>query len=186
MCGRYWIEADQNEEMMEIIKRIQRQDAPMKTAGEIFPGDGVPVLCKSRAGNIRPFAMEWGWRMDGGRRIINARSETIFEKPLFQDGIRNRRCLLPMSAYFEWETRPEGKIKYRIAPEGSGIFYLAGLYRFEGGKPLCTVITTAAQPDIAFIHHRMPVILGKENMDAWLSGASIDFTRNPELIHETV
>ena len=181
MCGRYWIEADQNEEMMEIIKRMQRLDAPMKTAGEIFPGDGVPVLCKSRAGNIRPFAMEWGWRMDGGRRIINARSETIFEKPLFRDGIRNRRCLLPMSAYFEWETRLEGKIKYRIAPEGSGIFYLAGLYRFEGGKPLCTVITTAAQPDIAFIHHRMPVILNGAERESWLGGGEIDFAKQVKL-----
>jgi len=185
MCGRYWIERDGNEELERIIAEMQRYDLPVKTEGEIFPGDRVPVLCKSRAGNVRPFAMEWGYHMPDGRRLINARSETAAEKPAFRESMALRRCLLPMSAYFEWETQQKEKIKHRIAPEAGGLHYLAGLYRFEGKTPVCTVLTAEAAPDIAFIHHRMPVILGRESMDAWLSGGSIDFTRNPSLIHET-
>ena len=180
MCGRYWIDAEGNMELEEIIARMQRMEN-VKTSGEIFPGDHVPVLCKSRAGNIRPFAMEWGFHLPDGRRIINARSETAREKPMFRSGMENRRCLLPMSAYFEWEKRENGKQKYRIAPEGDGIFYLAGLYRFEDEKPVCTVLTTAAADKISFIHHRMPVILGRTEKDVWLGGGEIDFTRRREL-----
>ena len=99
MCGRYWIERDGNEELERIIAAIQRQ-APVKTEGEIFPGDAVPVLCRSRAGNVRPFAMEWGYHMGDGSRIINARSETAAEKPMFRESLALRRCILPMSVYF--------------------------------------------------------------------------------------
>ena len=175
MCGRYWIDPEENAEMQKIIAGLNRRDE-VKTGGEIFPGDSVPVLCRSRAGNVRPFGMEWGYRMAGGKRLINARSETAAEKPMFRESMVSRRCILPMSAYFEWEARPEGRQKYRIAPQGEGLCYLAGLYRFEGEKPVCTVLTTAAAPDIAFIHHRMPVLLRAGETEAWLGGADPCFT----------
>lgn len=184
MCGRYWIGEDSGE-MGEIIRQLQRRDTAVKTAGEIFPGDSVPVLCRSRAGNIRPFAMEWGWRMADGKRLINARSETAGQKSMFRQSMQLRRCLLPMSAYFEWEATGNGKIRHRIAPDAPGIHFLAGLYRFEDEKALCTVLTRPAADEIAFIHHRMPVIIERENMAVWLNGGSIDFARNPDLIHET-
>lgn len=181
MCGRYWIDPEDNAELAQIIAEMQHCES-VKTVGEIFPGDSVPVLCRSRAGNVRPFGMEWGYRMDGGKRLINARSETAAEKPMFRESMVNRRCILPMNAYFEWEARPEGRQKYRIAPQGEGLCYLAGLYRFEGRNPVCTVLTTAAAPDIAFIHHRMPVILSSGETEAWLGGKSIDFSRRMNLI----
>lgn len=180
MCGRYWIEPAENPELEEIIAQMQRYEN-VKTAGETFPGDRVPVICRSRAGNVRPFAMEWGFRLPDGKRIINARSETAWEKPMFRSGMQNRRCLLPMSAYFEWKKRENGKQKYRITPEGDGIFYLAGLYRFEDEKPVCTVLTTAAADKISFIHHRMPVILGAAERDIWLDGGEMDFAREMAL-----
>lgn len=182
MCGRYWIERDDTE-LMEIITQMQRLDVQAKAEGEIFPGDPVPVLCKSRAGKVRPFAMEWGYKLDDGKRIINARSETAAEKPMFREGMAVRRCLLPMSAYFEWEKRDNGKQKFRIAPEDTGIHYLAGIYRFEGTSPVCTVLTTAAADDIAFIHHRMPVILAKGEEESWLGGGMIDFNRALPLVY---
>ena len=182
MCGRYWIEQD-DDQLMEIIAEMQRLDVQAKTEGEIFPGDRVPVLCRSRAGRVRPFAMEWGYRLDDGKRIINARSETAAGKPMFREGMAQRRCLLPMSAYFEWEKREDGKQKYRIAPEEKGLHYLAGIYRFEGTNPVCTVLTTAAAQDISFIHHRMPVILAKGEEENWLGGRMIDFNRRLPLIY---
>ena len=149
---------------------MQRLENPPKTAGEIFPGDRAAVVCRSRSGEIMPFAMEWGFELEG-RRVINARSETAGEKPLFRESMASRRCLIPMSAYFEWESRGKEKIKYRITPQGNGPHCLAGLYRFEEKGPVFTVLTREAAPEIAFIHPRMPVILPYAAREDWLSGA---------------
>ena len=188
VCGRYWIEPEDEEELVRIIEELQRLDPDLQvqTWGEIFPGAGVPALCLSRAGNVRAFAMEWGYAMPDGKRLINARSETAAEKPMFRESMRARRCLLPMSAYFEWEHRGRERIKYRIAPEAGGLHYLAGLYRFEGNYPVCTVLTADAAPEIAFIHHRMPVILPEEKKELWLRGGEIELDRNPPLKYEAV
>ena len=177
MCGRYWIDWNPGEELGEIIARMQRMENPPRTGGEIFPGDRAAVVARSRSGEIRPFAMEWGYRMEDVKRIINARSETAGEKPLFRDSMQSRRCLVPMSAYFEWETRGSEagkkteKIKYRIAPEKAGLHCLAGLYRFEASGPVFTVLTREAAPGIRFIHERMPLILPYSAKEDWLAGA---------------
>lgn len=175
MCGRYWIEEEPEGEMAEIIAQMQRLnlERPVRSSGEVFPGDLVPVVCFSRGGRARPFAMEWGYTLPDGKKIINARSETAAEKPLFRESARLRRCLLPMSAYFEWEKRDGAKIKYRIAPVESGLHFLAGLYRFEGETPVCTVLTAPAAAEIAFIHDRMPVILPRAAREAWLEGGAL-------------
>ncbi len=189
MCGRYWIEPESDEELLRIIDRMQRldPDLPVKTEGEIFPGDGVPALCLSRAGNVRPFAMAWGYRLPGGKLVFNARSETAAERPMFRDGMLRRRCLLPMSAYFEWEKRPEGKVKYRIAPEAGGPHYLAGIYRFEpDGFPACAVLTMDAAPELKFIHPRMPVIVSAAQSEAWLRAGEAVYRGNPPLRYEAV
>ena len=168
---------------MEVIAQIQRTAGAeaVKVAGEVFPGDRVPVLCLSRAGNLRPFAMDWGYTLGDGKKLINARSETAAEKPMFRESMRLRRCLLPMSAYFEWERREDGKRKYRIAPAEEGPFYLAGLYRFEGARPVCTVLTRAAAPEIEFIHGRMPVLLCAGEREDWVRAGRADFARAPRL-----
>ena len=183
MCGRYWLEPQTDAELLRIIDQLQRVDSELrvKTDGEIRPGDGVPALCLSRAGNVRAFAMAWGYAMPDGRRLINARSETADQKPMFRDGMRARRCALPMSAYFEWEHRSREKTKYRIAPEEEGRYFLAGLYRLEEGGPACTVLTAEAAPEVAFIHDRMPVILPEERVDEWLHGGDVELDRNPPL-----
>ena len=127
MCGRYYIaEDDMTEEMARIIEEINRKKTPegMKTSGEVFPSDIVPVLANSRQQDVQPFAMRWGYSFPGGRPVINARAETAAEKPLFRDGMRQRRCLIPATCYFEWEHRGKEKIKYAIAPENNDMIYL--------------------------------------------------------------
>lgn len=173
MCGRYWIDWKPGEELSEIIARMQRMENPPKTGGEIFPGDRAAVICRGRSGEIRPFSMKWGFGMEG-RRIINARSETAGEKPLFRESMASRRCLIPMSAYFEWEHRGREKVKYRIAPQKDGLHCLAGLYRFEADGPVFTVLTRDAAPEIRFIHPRMPVILSYTSRQDWLFGADAE------------
>lgn len=169
MCGRYWIDED-NRLMKQVIEILNRSHSDVKTSGEICPGDAAPVICKSRSGNIRPFVMEWGFMSGDGRRVINARSETAAEKPMFRESMLFRRCVLPMNAYFEWEKQGNAKKKHWIFPENKGIFCLAGLYRFENDRPKFTVLTMDAADEIAFIHPRMPLILPWNQSEHWLNG----------------
>ena len=175
MCGRYFIDGDDlPEELERILEELNRKNTPenLKTSGEIFPSDVVPVLANSRRQDVQPFAMRWGYSFPGGRPVINARAETAAEKPLFRDGMRQRRCLIPASSYFEWERRDGQKIKYAIRPAGAEMLYLAGIYHLENHDgavaPSFAILTRSAAPEIAFIHDRMPVILPPDCARDWL------------------
>lgn len=175
MCGRYFIDGDDlPEELERILEELNRKNTPknLKTSGEIFPSDVVPVLANSRRQDVQPFAMRWGYSFPGGRPVINARAETAAEKPLFRDGMRQRRCLIPASSYFEWERRDGQKTKYAIRPAGAEMLYLAGIYHLENHDgavvPSFAILTRSAAPEIAFIHDRMPVILPPDCARDWL------------------
>lgn len=180
MCGRYYIglEGDETpEELLRIIDALNRRrhDGALKTSGEIFPTDVAPVLANARSGGIAPFAMRWGYRVPGGRPVINARAETAADKPMFRDGMARRRCLIPASGYFEWAREGDRRARYRIRPAGEGMCYLAGVYRIEQGQagPVAafSILTREAVPGVAFIHDRMPVILPAACARDWLNHA---------------
>lgn len=169
MCGRYYIaEEDSAAELQEIIEQLNRRGAEVKT-GEIYPTDTVPVLANNKAMVITPFAMKWGYTLPDGKQIINARSESAADKPLFRDGMLQRRCLIPATNYFEWEKRGRDRIKYAIRECDSPILYMAGVYRIENGKPVFSILTREPAENIAFIHNRMPVILHPEAKNDWLN-----------------
>ena len=144
----------------------------LKPAGNL-PSDTVPVVANNRQLKARPFAMRWGYSFPDGHPIINARSETAQTKPLFQDGMRRRRCLIPAKCYFEWERRDKERIKYAIRPAHGRILYFAGIYHWEQHSeatfPTFAILTQQAAPEIAFIHERMPVILPAERLRDWLN-----------------
>lgn len=171
MCGRYYIaEEDQAEELKQIIDMINRKhNGEVKTAGEVFPSETVPVIATSRTQKITPFAMEWGYSTSDGNRLINARSETASQKPTFRDGMLQRRCIIPASWYFEWNKNERGKPKYAIGAENKNVIYMAGIYRFEHDKPVFSILTRDPAESIQFIHHRMPVILPREAVRDWLN-----------------
>ncbi len=173
MCGRYYIETeDSTLELMAIIDEVNRKSkAGSVKTGEIFPTDVVPVIANSKAQRQAGFPMRWGYSMGDDRRpIINARSETAATKPMFKDGMLQRRCVVPASHYFEWEQRDGKKIKHAIRQTGSEMLYMAGIYRIEHGvAPVFTILTKAAADSIAFIHDRMPVILPTGAVDDWLN-----------------
>ena len=180
MCGRYYVASeDQTEELRAIIEELQRRaKEPVKT-GEVFPSETAPVIANNRAGKPMPFAMRWGFSLNDAL-IINARSETADQKPLYRDSMARRRCLIPASYYFEWEKRKNDKVKYAI---GAGkMIYMAGLYRMEDNGPVFSILTREASDPIAFIHDRMPVLLPTNLHAAWLANES-----NPiELLNEAV
>ena len=176
VCGRYYIaEDDLSDELSWMIDELNRKKTPegLKTSGEIFPSDIVPVLANSRKQDVQPFAMRWGYAFPNGRPIINARAETAAQKPMFKDGMRQRRCVIPASHYFEWERRGAARTKYAIRPAHADTLYLAGIYHLENHDgvivPAFTILTRDAALGIAFIHPRMPVLLPADAAPDWLN-----------------
>ncbi len=171
MCGRYFIASEPMPgEMRAVLSALNRRGISVKT-GEIFPADTVPVIANSKRGQPAPFAMRWGYGIESGRRMINARSETAADNALFADGMRHRRCLIPASGYYEWARRSREKTKYEIAEALSPMLYMAGVYRLTDGGAEFAILTRAPDPSVAFIHDRMPVILPRAQLASWLDPA---------------
>ena len=101
MCGRFYVPEDDSIRMIRsIIEQMEHRNVKVKT-GDVFPGDMAAVVASNRRCEPQPFAMEWGYHLSDGKRIINARSETASQKAMFSDGIRQRRCLIPAAHYYE-------------------------------------------------------------------------------------
>ncbi len=118
----------------------------------------------------------WSTDIKIGAKMINARIETIAEKPAFRQAFEKRRCLVPFDGYYEWMKTPEGKIPYRIKLTNTDIFTMAGLYevwRGPEGKVInsFTIITKEADPIIAHLHDRMPMMLLPEQEKLWLDAS---------------
>lgn len=175
MCGRFYIDADSApDELIALInraeRRVQQTDSTFRLPrGEVRPGDCAAVVSLNRASQRSVFAMRWGFRMDR-QLLINARSESAAEKPTFRSSMQDRRCLIPVSCYIEWDHRTKPLTKYHFALPDSPLLWLAGLYRFEPDAPfpVFTVLTRGAAPEIACFHDRMPVIVPPPLTDAWL------------------
>ncbi len=150
----------------------------------VAPTRDVYVVGQGSAGR-RIRVMHWGlvppWATDvtGASRLINARSETVAEKPSFRSAFRRRRCIIPVDGFYEWTTVPGERRKqpmYIQSVDGLPLAF-AGLHEFwrppgaseqEAGLFSCCIITCAANEFISSIHDRMPVILARDSWDAWL------------------
>lgn len=174
MCGRYYIDPEDNiEEMLSIPVAASSMEA--KRYGEIRPADTALVLANNRNMQQRLFPMKWGFpRPDGKLLMINARSETAQEKAAFAESTKKRRCIIPASGYYEWGRKDKEtgqKQKYAFSQPGSRLIYMAGLYMVDDKThiPYYTILTRNAVPEIAEIHGRMPVILPHTAISDWLS-----------------
>lgn len=169
MCGRYNFSKDSNSPMVKaVLENLQSRQIEVKT-GEVNPGDVAAVIASNRKLEPQVFGMKWGYQLPNGKLIFNARSETAAQKSMFADGMRQRRCLIPADCYYEWQKAGQGKQKYQLAPTNTSGFFLAGIYRIEQGSAVFSVLTKEPVAPIAFIHHRMPVILPEEVMKDWLN-----------------
>ena len=178
MCCRYW--TDESPELRPIVEEMNRsplmrkwQDkAKVKSYGEIFPTDVVPVIAPNRSGLRTVYPMKWGY--SGKSLLMNARSETAAEKPTFRDDWARHRCIVPASWYFEWEHYPgsDGKKhtgdKYMIHPKDCAVTWLCGLYRIENGLPVFVILTREPGETLRFLHDRMPLIMPEELVTEWI------------------
>jgi putative SOS response-associated peptidase YedK len=125
-------------------------------------------LALLRWGLIPPWATDPGI----GNRLLNARAETVADKPSFRSAFRQRRCLIPASGFYEWQQAGRRKQPYFIRPRDGRLFALAGLWERwqgpDGTVETCAVLTTGANELMRPLHERMPVILGPESDGLWL------------------
>lgn len=165
MCGRYQFTAEQVAEIQRIAEAINKKyNAGAWRPGEISPSMSAPVLLDS-AGGIQPELLTWGYRGPKGL-IINARAETAAERPMFRESVAQKRCVIPSSGFFEWDRQ---KRKYLFTLPGEGALYMAGLYDVRAGKPSYVILTTEANASMREVHHRMPLVLAKEQVAPWLA-----------------
>jgi putative SOS response-associated peptidase YedK len=146
----------------------------------IAPTQVVPVMRRDESGKRALDFMRWGlippWATDAsiGSKMVNARSETVAEKPSFREPYRKRRCLVPASGYYEWRT--EGKIKqpYLVSDPTDQILTFAGIWENSkvNGQEVKTfsILTQSAIPELVELHDRMPVLVAPTFRDGWLAG----------------
>ncbi len=186
MCCRFYIKENDPDfipildgaEKSGLFPRVQKaHPAPLVRAGEVRPTNVAAVLAMDKQQKPALFPMIWGFTTLGRKvPIINARSESAAEKPLFLEAWEKHRCVIPASRYFEWQHTPteDGRgtvsTKFAIQPKDAEIMFLCGLYRIEeNGLPAFVILTRQASEDVASIHERMPLMLPKEAIKAWIN-----------------
>lgn len=180
MCCRYYYE-DFEIELRELMKAemvVKLSELPsIGTARrEVFPSQSAVVIHGdshrdgAQEGVIGASEMIWGFSNPVRKGlIINARAETAREKTTFADSIANRRCVIPASGFYEWDTH---KAKFRFASMDGGLLLLAGFYREEQGVPKYTILTTEANGSMVRVHDRMPVMIGRDEIRPWIEDDS--------------
>ena len=177
MCGRFVI-THPSDEMAQLFDAAPSNDLPPVPNFNVCPTNQVHVVT-SDGGSRRLRAMRWGFiphwaKTPGdGPLLINARSETIAEKPAFRAAARERRCLIPVSGFYEWTKDEDGKrLPWFIHAPDRRLLALAGVWqdwsRGDEAYTTCAIVTTAAGAAMTALHHRVPVMIGPDDAALWL------------------
>lgn len=178
MCGRYTVIIPSKQELKH---RFGVRDVPGKLASRYnaAPSQELPVITNEAPDRILLF--RWGliphWAKDKkiGYKMINARAETITQKPSYRAAFKKRRCLVIADGFYEWQKKTTGKVPHRVMLKDEGLFGFAGLWDTwadpqAAGREIhsFTIITTTANSLVKKLHDRMPVILLPDQKQAWL------------------
>ena len=176
MCSRY----SRTKGQVKVGKTKVAMKAPPQAM--IRPTDRASVIRKG-SGGLEEANLRWGlvpsWAKDPkiGIQCINARAETISEKPSFREAFQKRRCLVPADGFWEWETIGKKKIPWKFTRPDGEEFCLAGLWEswMSEGEPLESfmIITTSPNELVRSVHDRMPVILGPDGAEDWLEKGGV-------------
>jgi putative SOS response-associated peptidase YedK len=183
MCGRFtarytWREVHDLYDLGGAARNLQAHY-------NIAPTDMVEVVRAAGGGANELVPMRWGlvpwWWKKQLKQLpasFNARAETVADKPMFRDAFKRHRCIIPASGYYEWVKKPDGKQPYFITGADGAVLSFAGLWdrwkNPETGEHMtsCTIIVTDANALTRHIRDRMPAVLDRADIGAWLSGAA--------------
>lgn len=187
MCGRYVFYDHQ--ELSERLTNVSLDTAffeQFQPTWNAAPSQTLPVIVEEDE-QVSVRGMAWGivpkWTKPGERpkvTPINARAETLTEKPMFRSLVKYRRCLVPANGFYEWKREPGGKQPFYVEPTGRQLMLFAGLFdeaKGVGGETIesFAIITTRANDAMADLHDRMPVILEDGDFEAWLDRDLTEF-----------
>jgi len=152
--------------------------APTQSAAIVLPDRAAAASPSQRTLAVARWGLVPSWAKDPsvGSRLLNARSETVAEKPSFRSAFASRRCLVPANGYYEWQVSKDGKTPHFIRPADDAPLAFAGLFEWwrdrdtpdAPGLSTFTILTTAARDEMQELHDRQPVMLTPDNYDGWL------------------
>jgi len=188
MCGRYYFSSP--EEFFKQYSIPKKEYRDLKPNYNVAPGTEQPIILRDYKGNhLR--VVKWGliptWAKDSkiGYKLINARLETLLEKPSWRKPFISQRALIPANGFYEWKKSDGSKFPYVIKAKDRDVISFAGLWdtwKDPNGNliPTFTIVTAPADKTVSKIHDRMPVILTKEGENLWLDPE----TKNPDLLED--
>lgn len=168
MCGRYYINSEMTEELKRIFSHLDKHFA-LSSDHNVNPSEAAPVLVRQ---NGIPAVLMARWGFTGRNQkglVINARAETVHEKPLFRKGLQRGHCIIPARGFYEWD---HSKDKGWFTRKDSKVILMAGIYDLFQNQPRFTVLTTAANASMADVHERMPLIFSAAEAMQWLQPES--------------
>ncbi|MFP4127236.1 MAG: SOS response-associated peptidase [Alphaproteobacteria bacterium] len=182
MCGRFLLYSSVDTLARTFGLAPTDQRVNLGPRYNIAPTQEVATVGRNKAGGRGLAMMHWGlipsWAKDRSlaAKMINARGESVHEKPAFRAAFKSRRCLIPADGFYEWHSENGRKRPYVLEPAAGGPMALGGLFERwrdpeNGDLWSCTIVTTDASADIAHLHHRMPLVLTAAHWDAWLDAA---------------
>ena len=176
MCGRFALTLPMDA-MARMFAALPANNLPVTPNYNICPTNNVSTVVRGEGRRL--VSMRWGFvpqwykTPTDGPLLINARAETLAEKPAFRDACRSRRCLIPATGFYEW-SKGEGGARlpwYIYRDDGTPVVFAGIWQRWDkGDAPLdsCAIVTTDANSEMATVHHRMPVILSPDQWGLWL------------------
>ena len=173
MCGRM-ANTLPTDSVARLFSATPANDLPPVPDYNICPTQTVAVVTAEAGRRLRPmrwgFVPHWYKSPTDGPLLINARSETVAEKPAFRAAVRERRCLVPVSGFYEWHRTKEAKLPWYASRSDGAPLVLGGIWQDwgEDGLPTLAILTTAANSAMAPIHDRLPLVIEQDDWGLWL------------------
>lgn len=164
MCGRYYVDDETAREIEKIVRDLDWKQQG-KGRLDVYPSQEAMVIT-GKGNHLTVEQMKWGFPgFEKGRLLINARAESALERRTFQDSVQHRRCIIPAKGFYEWNSSRE---KFTFERKDASVMFMAGCYNWYEEQKQFVVLTTEANPSVAPIHNRMPLILEPEELKDWV------------------